>query len=210
VSAAPDTVVGMDLRDQHRRAIKSVGDVVALVGPDQLDLPTPCTDWTLGQLLAHVIGQNHGFAASADGETADLSIWRDRPVDGEPAQAYDESAERIITAFAAEGLLAREFWLPEIRTGGTFPAELAISFQLVDTVAHGWDIARSVGADVEFDADVLAAGLGVAQKVPDGENRAAPGAAFRPSVPAGGATSTLAEIVALLGRSPDWVPPRVA
>jgi uncharacterized protein (TIGR03086 family) len=150
------------------------------------------------------VGQNQGFAASADGETADLSIWRDRPVDGDPRQAYDESAMRIIAAFAADGLLAREFWLPEIRSGGMFPAEQAISFQLVDTVAHGWDIARSIGADVEFDPDVLAAALAVAQKVPDGANREVPGAAFKHARPAPGDPSALDRIVTLLGRSPDW------
>jgi uncharacterized protein (TIGR03086 family) len=203
----------MDLRDPHRRAIRTVGTIVAGVKPDQLDLPTPCAEWTLGQLLAHVIGQNHGFAAAADGETADLSIWRDRPVEDDPGRAYDESADRIIDAFAADGLLAREFWLPEIRTGGTFPAEQAVSFQLVDTVAHGWDVARSIGARVEFDAEVLAAGLAVAENVPDGANRREPGAAFQPGVSAeghDGEVSTLDRIVALLGRSPDWVSPAVA
>ena len=80
----------------------------------------------------------------------------------------------------APGVQERGFALPEIRDGGTFPAPLAISFHLVDNVVHAWDLAVAIGAPLELDADVLAAALRVAERVPNGAERLVAGAAFAP------------------------------
>ncbi len=56
-----------DIRVLHRRALQVSVDAVNRVRPDQLALPTPCAEWDLGRLLAHMTGQNHGFAAVARG-----------------------------------------------------------------------------------------------------------------------------------------------
>jgi hypothetical protein len=52
---------------------------------------------------------------------------------------------------------------------------------------------------------VLAAALPIAQAVPAGERRRRPGAAFAPRV-AASCGGPLGQIVALLGRRPDWPP----
>jgi uncharacterized protein (TIGR03086 family) len=74
----------------------------------------------------------------------------------------------------------------------------------VDYVVHGWDVARCLGAGFEPDPGVLAAALKIAEAVPDGPSRLEPGAAFRPAVAAPGQAGALDQIVALLGRPPDW------
>jgi uncharacterized protein (TIGR03086 family) len=86
----------------------------------------------------------------------------------------------------------------------TFPGRQAIAFHLVDYVVHGWDVARSLGVGFEPEPEVLAVALKVAQAVPDGPGRLEPGSAFRPAVAAPGRENPLDQIVALLGRSPDW------
>ena len=177
--------------------------VVALVRLDQLGVRTPCSEWDLGQLLAHMIGQNHGFAAAADGETSDLSVWADRPVVDDPAKEYAASAERVVSAFAAEDLNERQFWLPEIRGGVTLPAATGVSFHFVDYVVHSWDVARAIDVPVAFDDEVLAAALPLAEAVPDGANRAIPGASFQPALTTPD-PSTFARILTTLGRSPNW------
>jgi hypothetical protein len=58
---------------------------------------------------------------------------------------------------------------------------------------------------VDFDPALLDAALGVARAVPGGAARTEPGAAFAPPVTWPGDTS-LDQIVAALGRSPDWQP----
>jgi hypothetical protein len=69
--------------------------------------------------------------------------------------------------------------LPEI-TPRPIPGRFAIGFHLVDYVVHGWDVARTLGIAYELPPDVLAAALPIAEAVPAGDARLAPGAAFAP------------------------------
>ena len=32
--------------------------------PDQLNLPTPCSEWSLGELIAHLVAENRGFTVA--------------------------------------------------------------------------------------------------------------------------------------------------
>ena len=60
----------LDLRTQDRAATGLCLTAVEAVLPSQLDLPTPCADWNLGELVAHLVAENRGFAAIARG-----AIW---------------------------------------------------------------------------------------------------------------------------------------
>lgn len=125
-----------------------------------------------------------------------------RSLGDDPVGAYLESAEEVVAAFAAGGVLQRPFPLPELRAE-PFPAEQAISFHLIDYVVHSWDVARTLGLEVGFDDEVLAAAETVAADVPTGPARLAPGAPFGPEVAYDGG-SRLDRLVAALGRSPSW------
>lgn len=187
-----------------RRALEVAQTVVDRITPGHLDLPTPCAAWDLRQLLAHIIGQNHGFAASALGETSDLGIWADRPVGAELSKEFADSAAAVVTAFTGDGVADRTFWLPEIRADGGFPARLGMSFHFVDSVVHAWDVAATIGVPVRFEEDLLQVALRVAEMVPNAENRRVPGASFRPGLMPPNGASTLDRVLALLGRSPSW------
>ncbi|MCM2422420.1 TIGR03086 family metal-binding protein [Streptomyces sp. RKAG293] len=193
-----------DLRVLHRQALRTAEEITGRIGATRLDVATPCGDWTLRQLLEHMVGQNHGFAAAARGETKDRSVFADRPVGDDPAGAFAASAADVAAAFTESGVLDRSWWLPEIRDGRAFPAPVAIGFHFVDTVVHGWDVARALGVDAKFDPEVLEAALPVAAAVPAGESRLTAGAAFGPAVADGGTGDPLDRIVAILGRSPQW------
>ena len=195
-------VSGAELIELDAVAVRASVELAARVTPADLARPTPCAAWTLYGLLAHMATQHHGFAAAADGQDGP-EPWKLRTLGADPAGDYRAAAERVLAAFAADGVLDREFPLPEIRTGRRFPAAQAISFHFVDYVVHSWDVARTLGVPVTFDPGVLAAALAVARAVPGGRARLVPGAAFAPAVP-GAAGGTLEEIIALLGRSPTW------
>lgn len=192
------------VQELDARAVAASVAVVEAVGPGQLELPTPCGDWTLGRLLAHMAGQHHGFAAAARGEDTDLTIWADRPVGDQPAAVYRASAAEVVGAFAEEGVLERAFWLPEVHPRLRFPAPTAIGFHLLDYVLHTWDVAAALGTSAEFDAELLDAALAVAAKVPEGPSRLVPGAAFGPGVPLPAEASPLDRLIASSGRSPAW------
>lgn len=191
-------IVGLDAQ-----AVRASVQVVSQVHAADLARPTPCSGWTLADLLAHMTAQHHGFAAAAAGDGADLVHWQTgAPVD-DPVGQYAAAAERVIAAFAAAGVLAGEFMLPEISPKLPFPAAEAIGFHMVDYVVHGWDVARALGLDYDLEPEVLAAALPIARAVPDGERRRRPGAAFAPRVAATNG-DPLTQIVAQLGRHPDW------
>jgi uncharacterized protein (TIGR03086 family) len=192
-----------DIRELDARAVRATLHLVAGVTRDDLDRPTPCAGWTLTDLLAHMAAQHRGFAAAAAGGGADLAVWQPRPAD-DPVPAYLAAAEQVITAFAQDGVLEREFAIPEITTRMTFPGARAISFHFIDYVVHGWDVARSLGVRYELPADLVAAAVPVARAVPDGPERAAPGAAFRPGLPVPDGAAPMEEILTRLGRDPDW------
>jgi uncharacterized protein (TIGR03086 family) len=195
-----------DIRVLHRRALQVAVDAADQVRPDQLGLPTPCAKWDLEHLLAHMTGQNHGFAQAARGRGGEMTAWQDRPVGDDPGATHAASAADLAAAFAEEGVLGRAFLVPEIRVGRPFPATMAIGFHLVDCVAHAWDVARCLGNGVEFDDELLATVLRLVEQIPDDESREQPGAAFAHRVSVEAGAGALDRILALLGRSANWTP----
>jgi uncharacterized protein (TIGR03086 family) len=197
----------MDIRELDRRAMDVTAGIVSLITPAQLDDPTPCEGWLVRDLLAHIIGQYHGFALAASGRPTSVQEFRPRPVTADPATSYARAAALVTEAFAEDGVPDRRFHLPELRDGGSFPATAAIGFHLVDEVAHAWDLAKSIGVPVDFDDEVLRAALSIARQVPNDPASRGEGRAFATAEPADPSLATLDRIVALLGRRPDWAPP---
>ncbi|WP_154793426.1 TIGR03086 family metal-binding protein [Occultella kanbiaonis] len=193
------------LLELHHRTLTVSRDLVGRVGPDALGAPTPCADWDLGALLAHMTGQNHGFAAAADGPSTTTEDFLPRDVAADPAAGYDTSVDRVLAAVAAEGATERTWHLAEFSPRQDFPGQSALGFHLIDYVAHGWDVARALGTDVAFDDEVLATAVRIAEQVPDGPARLVPGAAFAPRLPVADPDSDLlATFLRLLGRDPAW------
>ncbi|RKE23324.1 TIGR03086 family metal-binding protein [Streptomyces sp. TLI_171] len=193
-----------DIQELDARVLRITGSFVDRVDVTVLDLPTPCGAWTLGQLLAHMVGQNHGFAAAARGETRDRGVWDDRPVGTDPAGVFAASAADVTAAFAENAATERGFWLPEIHDTVLFPATRAIGFHFLDYLVHGWDVAVSIGARPRFDPDLLAAVLPIAEQVPTGPARERPNAAFRPALAVPTDATPLDRVLRLLGRDPNW------
>jgi uncharacterized protein (TIGR03086 family) len=185
-------------------AVRASADLVARATAADLDRVTPCAGWTLRDLLTHMTAQHHGFAAAASGDGS-LENWQPRPLGAGPVGAYQAAADVVLAAFAADGVLDREFVLPEFKRGQVFPAREAISFHFVDYVAHSWDVAKTLDVPLTFEPSLLDAALTVAEAVPGGDVRSQAGAPFAPAVPWSGYDgSRLDQIMAILGRSPAW------
>lgn len=186
------------------RAVAESVRVAGAVKPGQWELPTPCPDWNLGELLAHMAGQHAGFAAALRGEDAGLAAFAPLPLGDDPAASYAATADAALAAFAAPGVLERTVLLPEIHPTLRFPARTAIGFHLLDYVVHAWDVAVSIGTPVDLDPEILSAALSVAEQVPQGVSRTAPGAAFGPVLPTPDGASVLDRVLTLSGRTPSW------
>ena len=195
-----------DIRPLHRTAVLHSIDIVNAAAREDFGRPTPCGDWTLLDLLAHMTVQHRGFAAAARGAGADLENWNvDAVVDAvraDHARAYADAAHDVIDAFAADGTHEALFGLPEFGAGVAFPGAMAMGFHFVDYVVHGWDVAASLGVRYELPADVIAAVLPLVLAVPDGEFRSGKGAPFGLAIEQSG--GGFDRILRHLGRRPDW------
>ncbi|WP_035799070.1 TIGR03086 family metal-binding protein [Kitasatospora mediocidica] len=197
------------IRTAHLRALALVQPVLDAVRPEHLDLPTPCAQWTLRRLLAHMLGQNHGFAQAALGRGADPAVWVDLEVgDDQVGPAFAASADELGAAFGKAVEAGDTLLIPEILPGHAFPAEQAIGFHLVDTLIHGWDVAATVGAPLDCPDDLAALLLGITRQVPTTAEARAPGRAFAPVVEPAGEPTVFDRALGLLGRDPAWSPER--
>ncbi|WP_326954949.1 TIGR03086 family metal-binding protein [Amycolatopsis sp. NBC_01286] len=187
----------MDFRELDRRTLLVLDKIVAAATPADLARPTPCAGWTLADLLRHQVGENHAFATAArDGSAPD---WDAGDLGDDPYAAYRASVDDYLDAVADDDVLTREL---AVNTFGTFPGPIATLMHLVDTVAHGWDLARALGLPYEPDADAVSAALRMAERIPD-EGREKNGS-FAHSVNVPADASDLDRFLALLGRDPAW------
>src|SRR5690349_6484789 len=95
--------------DDLRDALDLTGTLVAGVEPDQWNAPTPCADWTVRDLVNHLVHGHRAFAA----------IVRDEPVPGpadhlgeDPVGAYRDSAADLTEAFRKPGVLEKVVTVP--------------------------------------------------------------------------------------------------
>ena len=126
--------------EQLGRAFAAVGDLITKVRPDQWSAPTPCTDWTVRQLVDHLIGMNRVFAALLADEPPPPRPAADH-IEDDPVGAYRESAARLQAAFDQPGVLERTYRGP---LGEATGAE-RLQIRLYDLLAHGWDLAQATG-----------------------------------------------------------------
>lgn len=184
-------------------ALWTLADICDQVNDDHLDLPTPCAGWDLRTLLEHLTGQHHGIAEALRGSGRDPAVWRPRPIGADRADLFGSILE-VRRALLSEP--EETAWMPELRPDLPLPTPVVLRAHLVDTVAHGWDVAASIGVPAEFSAPLLTAVYEVARQIPDGPERDQPGAAFAHALP-GGDDPTLAGFLALLGRDSSWEQP---
>src|SRR3954466_2313119 len=89
------------------RSFDAVGELIARVGSDQWSVTTPCTDWSVAQLVEHLIRMNRVFTALLVNAPPPRRPGSD--VVGDPVSTYRESSDALLDAFAQPGALQREY-----------------------------------------------------------------------------------------------------
>lgn len=181
----------MELTDALSETFDHAAKVVAGVGPDQLDDPTPCTEWNVQTLLSHSLGTivNMGRSASGDELVAMVALEDDR------GAQFRKEADRTLAAWRARGLDG------EVDVGaGPMPAAAALSVNLIDTATHSWDLARATGQDAALPDDLAAVVLAASEQVVNDDVRRFAGIA--PAIPAGADATPTDRLVAFMGRQP--------
>jgi uncharacterized protein (TIGR03086 family) len=187
----------MDLRPQHRAALDEATRFVRRVTDDDLTRATACVDWTLRELLAHMVGQHLGFAAAVRNGTAPRAAYAPIPF---TLEEWDASVAGLLDAFAHADLAAPAVELELAPV--PLPIGRLVAAQFLDTVIHTWDVARSLDEPYLPSAEVAEVIAGIAEGIPDDDRRCASDAAFAPARPSGG--TRWEQALARLGRDPHW------
>jgi uncharacterized protein (TIGR03086 family) len=187
-----------DPRQVYARAIAQTEPIVAAVEPNQLGLPTPCTEYDVRALLSHIIGGMNRVATA--GESGDALAVPARvdgvPDDGWPA-AYRTAAARARAAWADDVKLEAEVALP----WGTMPGRIAVSAYVQELLTHAWDLAQATGQPTEGDPELAAWTLALARRILPPEPRGGE-VPFAPVVEPPPGAGPYAQLAAWLGRQP--------
>lgn len=189
----------MDPREFDRRALESIDPIMRHTTAEHLSLPTPCKGWNLGDLLRHMVDQHRGFAAAAQGHAASASLWEGATLGMSPYEVYQAAAAAVTAAFAAPDLYERSL---DIYGYGTIPARSALRMHAVDYLAHGWDVAKTIGVDEALDEELCAYGLSLAVRWP--ESAFTTGNPFGAHVAIADDAPADQRFMAYLGRDPSW------
>lgn len=189
---------GPDLLRQHGRALDLFTGRVHAVRADQWDAPTPCAEWTVRDLVDHLVTEQlwvpplvrDGAAIEEVGDTFDGDM-----LGPDPVASWDTAAAAARAAFAEPGALERTVHL----SYGDTPARDYCAQMITDLVVHSWDLARAIGADEGLPDDLVA--TATREVTPYAEELSKSGL-FAPAVqpPPGADAST--RLLCLLGRRP--------
>jgi uncharacterized protein (TIGR03086 family) len=192
-SALPLASVRIDELTGH--ALHGLGTIITGVRADQLDAATPCTQWTVRDLLAHIVAVNTKYTAIALG-----GPWKSgAPVvdlGDDPARAYHDTIEPLLAAWKQPGALQRQLDSPAGRT----PAELALWIHLRETLVHGWDLAAATGQRARFDNKVVQASLSHAQQLDPAPTARPTGLGFANAMDTPAGAPPITQLAAFFGR----------
>jgi len=125
--------------------------VVGAIADDQLSASTPCTDTSVRDLLAHVIGLTEAFRQTATKEAVGRSV---PPAVGPDGAMPADWRYRIPAQLKALVAAWREpaAWDGETEAGGvSAPAVVMATIALDEIVVHSWDLARATDQQLAVD-----------------------------------------------------------
>ncbi|RKR92405.1 uncharacterized protein (TIGR03086 family) [Micromonospora pisi] len=184
-------------------ALDQVGEVLAGVGDEQQDLPTPCRSWTVAQLGDHLIHDLHQFTLAAAGGAPDWSKPAP-PVTGDRSVAFRKAAADLLDAWRKAGALTGTITLPGM---GEVPARFPVDQQTAEFAMHAWDLARATGQSTDLDPEVGQSSLDWVRRTLQPHFRAEviDGGAFGPEVPIAEDAPLYDRLAAFAGRHPGQV-----
>jgi len=173
------------------------------VPAERLDDRTPCTDWTVAQVLLHAAGDQHGWAAFvAGGELpADDPFNPPSRLDREVPAVVAAAVDAATTAWAKVDPAAAAVRTPLPPVPELAP-DLAAAACALDAAIHAWDVAVATGQPSPLTAD-LAERLTPAAHATVEPLR---GFAYAPALPAEPGDDAAATLLRYLGRDPRWTP----
>ncbi|HEY0869728.1 MAG TPA: TIGR03086 family metal-binding protein [Acidothermaceae bacterium] len=169
--------------------------IIRGVRPDQLDLPTPCPDYTVGTLVAHMVTWSNTFADGAEQlpPNTDRAEYR---ADDRAGDLFSAASARTVQAFQG-GAADRMIDLGN----GPSPGEMLFGLMLMEYIGHGWDLAVATDQPTPFSEAGIGAALATGRNMLKPEYRG-PDKSFGDIVEVGDEAPALDQLIGFLGRDP--------
>ncbi|MEA3213883.1 MAG: hypothetical protein QOJ19_39 [Acidimicrobiia bacterium] len=172
--------------------------ILRQVGPNQWNLPTACTKWSVYQVANHVVAAGMMFTACLQGCSKDVAVELVEAVDvlqPDPVTAFTDQVRALRKEFESSGALDRICHHAVADMKGIH----LLRARVFDVTLHAWDIAHAISADEQLDLRLTALALKLyepfaAPLVASGH--AAPSIEISPGAP------VQARLIALSGRRP--------
>ncbi|MFI7277373.1 TIGR03086 family metal-binding protein [Streptomyces sp. NPDC049879] len=187
----------MELLDGFRQGLDEFGTRVHGVGAGQWASGTPCAEWSVRDLVNHLVGEHlwapwllRGATLAEVGDRFDGDVLGDDPV-----AAWDAAVARSREAVDRPGVLEGTVHT----SAGEIPAEEYLRQMTLDLTVHAWDLARGTGAGDRLDPDLVALVYGhAAELAPQWQGVGI----FAPPVPVPEDAPLQDRLVGLMGRRP--------
>ncbi|SDM53668.1 TIGR03086 family protein [Lentzea albidocapillata subsp. violacea] len=187
----------MDLIQAHGVAMTEFDRRVRQIAPDQWSLGTPCREWSVRDLVGHLVYEQ---------------LWAPELLAGCTAEQvgdrfdHDNLGDDPLVSWVVAAAAAREAWLgpfalakPVTVSSGKLAADEYCWQMTTDLAVHAWDLARSIGADERIDPDLASTVLKYVERS-IGEWSGSP--MFDSPVPVPPDADDQTRLIGLLGRKP--------
>ena len=129
--------------DRYRRLAAAMTGKIEKVAPDQWSDATPCEDWTVRDLVAHLV-TTHGTIAGLVG----LELVPAADPREDPLVAWTSVRDQMQAFLDDPQTADRQY---EGRFGRSTLSKAVDGFICFDLVVHGWDLARATGQAEHID-----------------------------------------------------------
>jgi uncharacterized protein (TIGR03086 family) len=179
------------------QALERTAALVAQTNPSNFSNPTPCSGFTVKDVLNHLIGGNAMYVDVVSGKESAFDGATDRAGD-DPSGAFLASKTAVLEALSDPKVFERNWKFPF----GELPPAQGLGILLLEATVHGWDLAKGLGVDATIDPTLATTILEGAKQAITPEWRNPEGNPFGPAVEVPDSASPTEKLVAFLGRTP--------
>lgn len=142
----------MSIDSLHERSVGAFTRRVQAIQRGEWELPTPCTEWSVRDLVNHVAYGDlwvrpllAGKTLEEVGDRFEGDVLGDDPVAG-----YERAADDALLAVSQADLGGKVH-----TSGGIIDATEYLGQRVMDNLVHAWDLARAIGASEDFDPELV-------------------------------------------------------
>ena len=191
-----------DIAELHRRSVEVFDGLVRRIGAASWGDATPCSEWTVRDLVNHLTNENMWAEALFGGKTiAEVGDAFDGDVLGDdPVASWERASRGALARMGEPDAMDRPV---ELSRGPVPGRDYAVEL-FADHVMHSWDLAKGIGVDDVIDPALVVPAKGWFAGVEDAY-RSVGSIAERPPIPSDADDQTI--FLAMTGRRRDWSPP---